>query len=114
MRPVHRIRRGSAQCTGTSHASTFGSPRHARRSRSAWTDWPPGMSSDAATIATRSLRMVRTLDRLRGRDSRDRRLPRGAVDELPEPELEHHEAPEPVAMIGRAVAVLAPERSDGV
>ena len=32
-----------------------------------------------------------------------------AVDELPEPELEHHELPEPVTMVGAAAAVLVPE-----
>src|SRR5204863_2707726 len=37
---------------------------------------------------------------------------RGLVDELAEPELEHHQLPEPVAMVGFAVAVFGPEPRD--
>src|SRR5262245_47065210 len=37
---------------------------------------------------------------------------RRAVDELAEPQLEHHELPDPVAMVGATRAVLAPETRD--
>ncbi len=42
---------------------------------------------------------------------RDRDGLRGAVDELPEPQLQHQQAPEPVAMILPARAMFAPEPS---
>src|SRR5204863_3716634 len=73
-----------------------------------------GISSEAATIATRSLRMGRSRLALRGGDSRGCRPRRGAVDELPEPELEHHEAPNAMTMVARAGSVFAPEPADGV
>ena len=50
---------------------------------------------------------------LRCRAARRRPALRRAVHELPEPQLQHHQAPEPVAMVLSAVAMLVPEAGDG-
>src|SRR5215218_8847279 len=51
-----------------------------------------------------------SLCRRLGRAARCRR----PVCKLPEPELQHDQAPQPVAVVLTAVAVLAPEARDGV
>ena len=69
-----------------------------RRSRSC------GRSRSEATMPA----MPHMLDGLRVARARGG----GAVDELAEPELQHHQLPETVAMIGAAVAVLRPQPRD--